>query len=714
MARDIAAMKLLGPNPQATLEWLRQRVLIEAAAADRGAPALVPRESELLGLSNDSWLHLGRSATTRAKVATNRANSMWQVYSGAADAAVDSRFSAAFTTVRNTITATALGSASLSAPTDQAFGAFARNFALGSSIPGSLAHQFKIIIDGIAEHFRGGGGRREQALRAGIHFDHLANVYGQRAREANAVSGVAISRHVADQVLRKQGLVALTSTQKNGFGLELMGAFADESKKVWADIHPPVRRLLERYGLGAEDWEFLSLARLHDHTPDGQGATILRGREIREMGVDDLGRMLARDRDRSLAARQVLARFDTMLVGLSQEIRDGIGLVLRGAADGTTTSVRQMQVALAGVYPDLPRPVRQRLATWTGSREGFVRALEDLRDNSYVVNEAARARWRQMAGLEDLPPSLQRVLADPELSVGDARDILRAATERAGLGPREGPPTIPSDRAADRVRRYFTDLSERYLEMIIQETTYAVPEGTLRSRSFSSEMKKGTFVGEMMRSAAQFKGFGMSVALLWGGRVHNELASGRVGLSALPFAATALGVLTFYGMASLQLKQLAKGEDPRDMTDWRTWAAAMAQSGGAGIYGDFFMADQNRFGGSVAGTIAGPTVGRVETLLKATLGNVQQAADDKKTNAGREAAHLLQSLDPLSSLWWTKLAWDRMAHQQLRRLVDPEAAQAARRRIDTARRDRKTEFWWRPGDVVFERVPDLGSAVRRR
>jgi hypothetical protein len=386
-------------------------------------------------------------------------------------------------------------------------------------------------------------------------------------------------------------------------------------------------------------------------------------------------------------------------------------------ANAASLTVLQMQQIMARIVgpggKTLPKKLIDQLMAPRWTRESYLATLRDLAGGGYARTEIARVRWRETPDYAALPQWLRDILDQPDMTMGDARDILRAMGTREVRDGVEGAPSVITDAAADKVRRYTRQLSERYLEMVLQETTYAVPEATLRARSFTGEIKPGTFQGELMRSMAQFKGFSFGVAILYGGRIANEIAAGR-GTSNAMFAAAALMGLTVYGMMALQMKQLAKGEDPRDMGDMRTWAGAFMQSGGAGIYGDFLLADHSRHGGSLTAALAGPMAGRLERVLQGSIGNIQQGAAEKKTNAGREAVNLLQSFDPLSSLWWTKTAWDRMVYSELRRLADPEASAAIRRRVDTARRDRGTDFWWRPGEAFPGRAPDFGNAVGGR
>jgi len=629
MARDIAAMELLGPNPESTLTWLKQMAMREAQRAQNGRSSLVPRKGELIGLP--------RNPVSRANWVLHRVDTMWDHYTGAADVAVHQRFAATMGTIRNMTSTGALGSAMLSALSDPGFSAMARSFATGASVPGSVINQVGSVVDAMK------GMTQAQAVRAGLILDSAANATGQRAREANAISGPVISRHMADTVMRVQGLSAWTQGGKHGFGLYLMGEFADRVGDGWAKLTPEVQRLMRRYGLGETEWDVIRSAARHDLSPDGAGAHVLRPREIAALTIDDVA-------------------------------------------------------VMAGGNPQLAANARAIRAEIEG------------------MDAAAFAAWQQAPGGQ--PGMLRAMLGvDYRMTADEARGVLDRLVDRNSrdLSRLEGPGSLPSDPAAAKVQRYFRNLSERYLEMILQETTYAVVEPTLRSTAATlGGTQRGTIQGEAFRAFGQFKSFGVAVALLHVGRVFNELASGRYARG-VGYATAGLATLTTLGMLSMQAKQLAKGEDPRDMTNWRNWSAAMVQAGGFGIYGDFFLADQNRLGGGFTTTLAGPIAGRVADILGVTIGNLQQASEEKKTNLGREVVKNVRSWDPLASLWFTRLAWDRIAYNNLQRLVDPEAHQAFQRQIDTARRDRKTGYWWRPGQGAADiRLPNFGNAVGAR
>lgn len=255
------------------------------------------------------------------------------------------------------------------------------------------------------------------------------------------------------------------------------------------------------------------------------------------------------------------------------------------------------------------------------------------------------------------------------------------------------------------------DLRNRLLELVNQESEYAVPSGTLRSRSLLlGDSRPGTIIGEFARSAAMFMSFGATIPVLWGYRIAQMVRSGQTARG----AGYALGLFltaSLGGALALQLKSLAAGRDPRDMTDQDFWAAAALQGGGVGIWGDFLFADVNRFGGSMPMTAGGPLVELADNLRNLTIGNAIEAAQGKETKFFKELAALGGRYTPGTNIWYLRLAWERTAEDRLMELADPEAAAAFRRREAYYRRNFGQEYWWAPGDPSPERGPDLAAAV---
>ena len=262
------------------------------------------------------------------------------------------------------------------------------------------------------------------------------------------------------------------------------------------------------------------------------------------------------------------------------------------------------------------------------------------------------------------------------------------------------------------------ELAERYIAMILRETRYAVPEGTVRSQSLVMTTRPGTNAGELTRSFAQFKSFGIAVAVLHMGRIAREVGAGR-GAQGAAYAGALLLTGTLLGAVAMAMKDIAAGRDPRKWTKEETyldpnmWGAALLQAGGLGIYGDFLFSQVNRFGGGLTGTVAGPVWQRADDLRNLTVGNIVEMAQGKKTNFGREAVKFVKDNTPGGSLWYLRLAYERVLMDQVQTLVDADAQIAFRRQMQTRRREYGNEYWWEPGATAPRRAPNLDVLSKR-
>lgn len=298
-------------------------------------------------------------------------------------------------------------------------------------------------------------------------------------------------------------------------------------------------------------------------------------------------------------------------------------------------------------------------------------------------------------------------------------DALRAIYARYGIKPAEWEQMrklplhdmgqgVTIMRPAEIAERINPVLAERYLGMIQTETEYAIPSGSHRSRTaLLDQNQPGTLIGEVVRSFAQFKSFGAVFALLHGRRIAAELTANK--WHGAGYAGALLLSTTLFGGVALQLKQIAAGRDPRDMEDAKFWGAALLQGGGLGIYGDFFFADINRYGGGFATTFAGPVIGRGNDLWTLTGGNVAQLLSGEKTHFGRELVKFARGNIPGSNIWYLKLAWEREVMDQLQFLVDPEANKAFKRRQQFWSRETGQDYFWAPGERLPERAPAFGG-----
>lgn len=236
-----------------------------------------------------------------------------------------------------------------------------------------------------------------------------------------------------------------------------------------------------------------------------------------------------------------------------------------------------------------------------------------------------------------------------------------------------------------------------------------VPSRRLRgSALIIGETRPGTFIGELARSTAGFKNYAVSITI--GQIAMFRALPGRRGkaayLAGIAFAMPVLGAL------AMQLKELAKGRDPRPMDQPAFWLAATAQGGGLGIFGDFLFSETNRFGGGIEQTLAGPVAGLAGDVTRAGMSNVQRAAEGEEPLLGRDVANLVRYNTPVaSSLWYQRLAFDRYVADELQRFLDPEAEKLWRRAERRIEREYGTRSWWSRGEARPERAPDLSNVM---
>jgi len=104
------------------------------------------------------------------------------------------------------------------------------------------------------------------------------------------------------------------------------------------------------------------------------------------------------------------------------------------------------------------------------------------------------------------------------------------------------------------------DASNKLSEMMQTEMRMAFVEPDARIRAITTQgQKRGSILGEILRSTALFKSFPASMIAthLWRG------AFGLDGLSRARYLSELLLGLTVFGAASVQARHLIKGKDPR-------------------------------------------------------------------------------------------------------------------------------------------------------
>jgi hypothetical protein len=266
-------------------------------------------------------------------------------------------------------------------------------------------------------------------------------------------------------------------------------------------------------------------------------------------------------------------------------------------------------------------------------------------------------------------------------------------------------------RAEDVARGEFNtpafEAGNKLQQAIFTETEFAIISSSPRVRAaLTGGAPAGTFWGEVMRNTALFKGFPLSIMYQhWGRTMAQRGAMGKIQYAGMLFLA-----MTSLGAVSEQLTQIARGKDPLDMTNLSFYPKAAMRGGAWGLVGDIVFQDQNRFGGGLWEGLLGPVAGQVEDLSKLTVGNVQELLAGDDTNIGREISRFVESNTPGRTLWYSRLATERIIFDELDRLLDPKAHAAFRSTEQRAQTDYRQKFFSRPGSFGIQRGPDIGAA----
>lgn len=276
------------------------------------------------------------------------------------------------------------------------------------------------------------------------------------------------------------------------------------------------------------------------------------------------------------------------------------------------------------------------------------------------------------------------------------------------------------------------ELGWRVAEMIERETRNAVPEPSLWAQAqLSFKTDPGTVQGEIVRSAASYRSFSVTQTYYWTqafaikaarAGAEAERAGAPWQLVAAMHAAPMLIAATLSGAAGLWMKDIVKGNDPRPLWDeddpeegrkraFKFLGMAMAQGGGQGIAGDFLASVEARNGKGMAATAFGPALGFVADTYNLTVGNANEALAGEETHAGKETVKYAGRYSPLASLWWARAGFNRAVVDQMQKLIDPEADADFRRQARRLERELGQGQWWKEGEVLPSRAPDLAGVA---
>lgn len=384
----------------------------------------------------------------------------------------------------------------------------------------------------------------------------------------------------------------------------------------------------------------------------------------------------------------------------------------------------------------------------TGVLKSYLRMLDPTnpkhRDRAIRLGLGARDKSRALTGLsrymgETHGPEITSIIADDVLRISGLNKFTEAGQRGFGddflreLGGERGnafDQLEPDHRTA--MERYGIDAAtwekirtaapyvedgveyldwqtidrraaDRLMDMVLGETQSAVQASTASARARMVADRPGTITGELSRNIFQFKSFGVSLLMGQAQRIAS-LPPGQRWV----YGAQFLVGMTMFGAIALQMREIAKGRDPRPMESGEFWMDALVQGGGLGIFGDLFGGFNNDRIGSVLAFTAGPIGTLGEDIKQNVLADWK--AEDEDEHKGRHGVRLAQRYTPGTNLWYARLMFERLIWNNLAEMTDPDYQDGFDRLEQTAE-DQGQGLWWRPGESAPEAAPDLAAAL---
>lgn len=294
-----------------------------------------------------------------------------------------------------------------------------------------------------------------------------------------------------------------------------------------------------------------------------------------------------------------------------------------------------------------------------------------------------------------------------ELKHGDLDPMFRGFLDRYGFTPGDWDVLRAAPHLEAEGSRYFDvnavadeRLADRLMSAVIDERHFAVVEPDSRIRgAMAAGLQRGTIIGEAVRSATQFKSFPMTFMMT---HMMRSMTQGDMANRAYRTSQLVL-LTTIAGAALVQMQSIIAGRDPNDMSKPQFWVEATMRGGGLGMMGDFVYSSVSRGGEGITQLVAGPGPG---ALIGAT-GDLAQTITGNKKVSGKTLAQHMKAWTPGSSLWYSKLATDRLVFDGIQSMMDPDYRSSFSRYERRMKKDFGQTFWWAPGDSAPERGPRL-------
>lgn len=258
-------------------------------------------------------------------------------------------------------------------------------------------------------------------------------------------------------------------------------------------------------------------------------------------------------------------------------------------------------------------------------------------------------------------------------------------------------------------------LSDKFFDWAVQVGRRLSPNvGTREQAALGGALDQGRWQGMAMRMLSTVKGF---PTLMWSLYLKDAWHADPTLAGRAKHIGRFFVALTVMGAFITQMKELAKGNDPADMRDWKFWLRSAINGGSFGFAGDMIFGSLGDFQhGGIADILGGPQAQFLDRLKTISVDDTFDFARDvrekgleeaiKNNKWGKDVTAFGARYMPMP--WQGKLIMQRTILDDLLRQTNP-AAYARLKRAQTEKANAGQPAWW-PMEGA-PRVPNLGNVV---
>lgn len=284
--------------------------------------------------------------------------------------------------------------------------------------------------------------------------------------------------------------------------------------------------------------------------------------------------------------------------------------------------------------------------------------------------------WNILRNGETLNPETGNHFITPETINSLSDDIIDPVIQRLEQ---------TTDITDDMRMRFRDTVRTKFLAMATDIADEGVVTPGQRERVLMSlGTQKGTVLGEFMRFVSQFKAFPITVITK---QVMPQYYSAGGGVRGVMSLIPIIIATTALGYVSGAAKDLAKGRQPRDPKDAKTWADAMVRGGGLGLFGDFMFNEYSRYGRSFQESLLGPGIGTFSDAVALAHKTAMLKAD-----AG-DYFSFMKNITPGQNLFYTEAAFNYLFFYGLMEMNDPGYISRIEKR---RKKEFEQDFWLDP------------------